>query len=77
MAPPHCGSIVYAGSGVGKHLTYLGYDEGMSILAVIEMSSVTYTRFVSGRGKQTGYAHCVPKPRALTMSSFSRVDTDW
>jgi hypothetical protein len=49
MAPPHYESIIYGKSGVTKHLTYLGDDEGMSVLAVVEMSSVAYTNFVSCR----------------------------
>jgi len=77
MAPPHYESIVGVGSGIGKYFTHLSYDEGMSVLAVIEMTAVTYTDSVSCGGNRMAWACCIPKPRALTMSAFSRNDTDW
>ena len=76
MAPPHY-EMINARSGAEIHFTYLGDDEGVSVLAVIEMATASYTNFVSGEDNRMVWTRCVPKPRALTMSCFSRNDTGW
>ena len=47
MAPPHYETIIDSESSVGEGITYLSDDERMPVLTVVEMSSVTYTDFVS------------------------------